>query len=223
MIGRSCCGKGTQADLIEKYAYGPSGRITTSDLIAEFETPEQKNLRELEGKLLDGIWVAGLVCDRVQLFLDQGKKLLILDGSARTAEQTRAILEFLQSNSAIRSIVAHEYDVSPEECEHRMIHNGRGRLDEETADRRKTKLGIFDQNIWAIHRILQCMNVQTILIKNPENRSARWVFNESLRMNQRLNELIRSKYRFSRELEATPLPPTPKRYWEIPSIAAMAS
>ena len=136
-IGRSGCGKGTQAALLENYLKGKGHdtlRLGTGDFARE---RAQKNT--LTGKWIKSIldaggffpsWLAGaLMVEMIEPKLTAHEQILLLDGSPRRMHEAEVLDDFMAhlKRPPVRAI---HLDISEEESRKRLL--ARGRTDDTT-------------------------------------------------------------------------------------------
>ncbi len=144
-IGRSGCGKGTQAALLTTYLEGKGYEVLklgTGDFARE---RAQKNT--LTGKWIKSIleaggffphWLAGaLMVEMIEPQLTKAEQVLLLDGSPRRMHEAEVLDDFMThlKRPAVRAI---HLEISAEECRRRLLARGRGDDTEEAITSRLT-------------------------------------------------------------------------------------
>ena len=144
-IGRSGCGKGTQAALLQTYLEGKGCevlRLGTGDFARE---RAQKNT--LTGKWIKSIldaggffphWLAGaLMIEMIEPQLTAHEQVLLLDGSPRRMHEAEVLDDFMThlKRPAVRAI---HLDISDEECRRRLLARSRSDDTEDAITNRLT-------------------------------------------------------------------------------------
>ena len=146
-IGRSGCGKGTQAALFQKYLEGKGCevvRLGTGDFA---RTRAQKNT--LTGKWIKSIldaggffpaWLAGaLMMEMIEPALTTHKQVLLLDGSPRRMHEAEVLDDFMRHLKR-PPVWAIHLDISEDECRRRLTARGRS---DDTEDAIASRLAWF--------------------------------------------------------------------------------
>ncbi len=150
-IGRSGCGKGTQAALLEKYLTEKGGeilRLGTGDFA---RSRAQKNT--LTGRWIKSIldaggffpsWLAsGLLLEMIEPNLISNEQVLLLDGSPRRLFEAQVLDEFM--NYLHRSPVRPIYlDISEKESRRRLMARGRS---DDTAEAIENRCAWFTKEV----------------------------------------------------------------------------
>lgn len=150
-IGRSGCGKGTQAALLKTYFEGRGCEVLklgTGDFARE-----RAKRDTLTGKWIKSIleaggffphWLAGaLMVEMIEPQLTAHEQVLILDGSPRRMHEAEVLDDFMAhlKRPPVRAI---HLDISEEECRKRMLARGRG---DDTEDAIKNRLTWFETQV----------------------------------------------------------------------------
>lgn len=150
-IGRSGCGKGTQAALLQTYLESKGCevlRLGTGDFARE---RAQKNT--LTGRWIKSIldaggffpsWLAGaLMIEMIEPNLTKHEQVLLLDGSPRRMHEAEVLDDFMAhlKRPAVRAI---HLDISEDECRRRLMARGRG---DDTEDAIQNRLSWFTTQV----------------------------------------------------------------------------
>ncbi|MSR73457.1 MAG: hypothetical protein EXS60_00105 [Candidatus Pacebacteria bacterium] len=132
-IGRSGCGKGTQAALLQTYLEGKGCEVLklgTGDFARE-----RAQRDTLTGKWIKSIldaggffpsWLAGaLMIEMIEPQLTAHEQVLLLDGSPRRMHEAEVLDDFMAQlkRSPVRAI---HLDITADECRRRLMARGRG-------------------------------------------------------------------------------------------------
>ncbi len=150
-IGRSGCGKGTQAALLQKYCTEKGCdvvRLGTGDFARE---RAQKNT--LTGKWIKSIldaggffpsWLAGaLMLEMIEPRLTSHEQVLLLDGSPRRMHEAEVLDDFM-AHLKRPSVYAIHLDISEDESRRRLLARGRG---DDTEDAITSRLTWFKTQV----------------------------------------------------------------------------
>ncbi|MDO8582733.1 MAG: nucleoside monophosphate kinase [bacterium] len=150
-IGRSGCGKGTQAALLQTYLESTGCEVLklgTGDFARE---RAQKNT--LTGKWIKSIldaggffphWLAGaLMIEMIEPKLTAHEQVLLLDGSPRRMHEAEVLDDFM-AHLKRPLVKAIHLDISEDECSRRLIARGRG---DDTEDAIKNRLTWFKTQV----------------------------------------------------------------------------
>ena len=144
-IGRSGCGKGTQAALLQTYLEGEGCEVLklgTGDFARE-----RAERDTLTGKWIKSIlqaggffphWLAGaLMIEMIEPKLTAHEQVLLLDGSPRRMHEAEVLDDFMTHLKRPRVRAIH-LDISEDECRRRMLARGRGDDTEDAITNRLT-------------------------------------------------------------------------------------
>jgi adenylate kinase len=132
-IGRSGCGKGTQAKLLEEYLKGLG--LTVINVGTGAFARERAAEQTLMGRWIKSIldvggffpsWLADtLMLQMIEPHLLNGSEVLIIDGSPRRLSEAKVLDEFMAhiKRSSVRPIYL---DISEDESRRRLLARGRG-------------------------------------------------------------------------------------------------
>jgi adenylate kinase len=152
-IGRSGCGKGTQADLLMKHLRNSEGKISktlhveSGALLREFITGDNFTQKKVKTVLNSGVLVPESII--VALWTDYiianftGVENLVFDGTPRKLHEAQLLDNALQFYGVSRPVVLH-VNVSREWSEKRLL--GRARKDD-TADAIAKRLAWFESEV----------------------------------------------------------------------------
>lgn len=150
-IGRSGCGKGTQAALLQTYLESKGCEVLklgTGDFARE-----RAGRDTLTGKWIKSIleaggffphWLAGaLMIEMIEPKLTGLEQVLLLDGSPRRMHEAEVLDDFMAHLKRPRVRAIH-LDISEDECRRRMLARGRG---DDTEDAIKNRLTWFKTQV----------------------------------------------------------------------------
>ncbi len=150
-IGRSGCGKGTQAALLQKYLEEKGGKVVrlgTGDFARE---RAQKNT--LTGKWIQSIldageffpsWLANaLVFEMIEPALISREQVVLLDGSPRRLSEAQVLDEYMENLHRPR-VQPIYLDISEDESRRRLIARGRA---DDTKDAITNRLAWFTTEV----------------------------------------------------------------------------
>lgn len=150
-IGRSGCGKGTQAALFQKHLEGLGHevlRLGTGDFARERAQRETLTGQWIKSILAAGgffpDWLAGaLMLEMIEPHLTDTKQVLLLDGSPRRLHEAQVLDEFMAQlkRPPVRAI---HLDIGEDESRRRMLERGRG---DDTEDAITSRLAWFTTKV----------------------------------------------------------------------------
>jgi adenylate kinase len=165
-FGRPCCGKNTQASLLEDFLRSeglPVVSFETSKLLTErLEMNDQIANRIAHYMGRDEIVPADIVCEVVKDFtatLDP-RATLIVNGFPRSEEQCFALRDSLHRPRAL----AIEIRLTREEALHRSQGRNEGRVDDELS-RAITRQKVYEEKLVGLRRGLSAQKVVVIKVE----------------------------------------------------------
>ena len=151
-IGRSGCGKGTQADLLQNFlkekGIGPTLYIETGDLFRDFikgETFAQKRSREFyENSIRQPDFLACHMWSHLLLSSCEEGTTAIFDGTPRSLAEAQVLASAFPFFGFDKKYVIH-IDVSRKWSQERLLL--RGRADDQAGDKIEKRLDWYDKDV----------------------------------------------------------------------------
>src|SRR3989344_6595809 len=175
-IGRSGCGKGTQAALLENYLKMQGCevlRLGTGDFARKHAQKDTLTGKWIKSILKAGCffphWLAGaLMVEMIEPRLITHEQVLLLDGSPRRMHEAEVLDDFM-AHLKRQKVRAIHLDISEDESRKRLLARGRG---DDTEDAITSRLAWFKTQVMPVLDYYGDRLISVSGVGNPEDISA---------------------------------------------------